>query len=243
MTSTLRIGSIYPSILGTYGDNGNARVLKKRAEARGYKTQIVEVEMGDTVPEKLDIYTLGGSEDSAQILAVAELRSRRGLQRASRGDIPVLAVSSSYQILGHSFVDTTGVRRDGLGLLDIETERSSTRAAGELVIEPKLAGLEELLTGYENHSGRTRLAGEAHPLGRVLVGAGNDPEAIGKNPRCSGAYQRRTIGTYMHGPVLARNPELADLLLEWAIGEPLSALDMPEVAALRAARLAASEEN
>lgn len=232
--STLRIGVVAPEVLGTNGDTGNALVLAERARRRGIRAEIVKLPLPGPIPSELDIYTLGGGEDTAQALAARQLRAERGLQRATRAQKPILAVCASLQILGQLYVDAEGNRVEGLGLLDLQTFAGSGRVTGELVTEPLIPGLSELLTGFENHGGRTRLGPDAAPLGTVKAGIGNGFAGV------DGAVQGSIIGTYMHGPVLARNPQLADYILETATGETLRPLHIPAVEILRRRQLRAA---
>lgn len=240
--STLRIGVVYPTVLGTYGDTGNSVVLKKRAEARQISAEVIHIPLGDPVPEGLDIYTLGGGEDTAQAVAAAQLAKYPGLSRAAEKGAPVLAVCAALQILGKAYTDASGNRVAGLGLLDLVTEPMAKRAIGELVEEPLLSGLTQTLTGFENHGGGTTLGPSAAPLGRVISGVGNKA-STGPGARYGGAVQNRVVATYMHGPVLARNPQLADLLLEWATGKTLGRFDMPVVEQMRAERITFATSN
>lgn len=240
--STLRIGVLMPEVLGTYGDTGNAMILAERARRRGIPAEIVEVGLADAIPDSLDVYTLGGGEDTAQSLAAQKFREDSGLLRALDAGRPLLAICASLQVLGHWYRDARNVRVDGLGVLDITTDPQGRRSIGELVSEPLLEGLTEPLTGFENHGGGTVLGPEAKPLGRVLAGTGNGtPEGTEPGPIAyDGAVQGAIIATYMHGPALARNPQLADLLLARAIGTDLAALAVPGVEELRRERLAHS---
>ena len=142
-------------------------------------------------------------------------------------------------MLGHWYEDARGARVPGMGVLDITTRPQGHRAIGELVCEPVLEGLTQTLTGFENHGGGTVLGPEASPLGRVISGVGNGTPQGEEAPevRYDGAVQGSIIATYMHGPALARNPELADLLLERATGTTLEPLEVPGVAQLREERL------
>ncbi|MSS84256.1 glutamine amidotransferase [Actinomycetaceae bacterium WB03_NA08] len=233
--STLQIGLIAPEVLGTYGDGGNACVLTQRAKRRGIDADIIEIPLFEAIPEYLDIYTLGGGEDTAQSLAAQHMQRHRGLIRAVTQGRPVLAICASLQVLGRKYTDAEGRTVEGLGLLDVETEPMGHRAIGELVSDPLIEGLSQPLTGFENHGGATTLGEDASPLGQVVVGCGND----GKSG-LEGVVQGSVIATYMHGPVLARNPELADLLLSRALGCELEPLPMPSVDRLRSERLSIS---
>ncbi len=226
---------LYPELLGTYGDGGNATVLAKRLEWRGIASELVEVTAGEATPRSCDIYLMGGGEDGPQTLAARELLESRALHRAVADGAAVLAICAGFQVLGTSFVGPDGSAHDGLALLDISTFRDDgARRVGEIVVEPAPdLGLPEL-TGYENHASVTTLGPEARPLGKVSVGYGND-----SGDGSEGAVAGRIVGTYLHGPVLARNPALADHILSTVVG-PLDPLDDEEVEALRAERLAAA---
>ncbi|SFS81787.1 type 1 glutamine amidotransferase [Saccharopolyspora flava] len=227
----VRIALVLPDLLGTYGDRGNAIVLAQRLRWRGIGSRLVTVlSSDDAVPEGCDLYLIGGGEDVAQVAAVRFLRRGGGLARAVEHGVPVLGICGGLQVLGTSFVTGDGQRHEGLGLVDAATEPGRGRAIGEVTTQSTLGGV-GMLTGFENHLGRTTLGPGSHALGRVVRGVGNGAE------EAEGAVTGHVVCTYMHGPVLARNPKLADLLLEWAIGEPLAPLaDPPELKALRTER-------
>ncbi|MGA3256788.1 MAG: type 1 glutamine amidotransferase [Mycobacterium sp.] len=231
--SKVRVGLVLPDVMGTYGDGGNAVVLRQRLLLRGIAAEIVEITLADPVPESLDLYTLGGAEDYAQRLATRHLLRYPGLQRAAARGAPVLAICAAVQVLGHWYETSSGERVDGVGLLDATTAPQETRTIGELVTKPLLAGVTESLTGFENHRGGTILGFTASPLGAVVKGAGNRT-----GDGFDGAVQGSVVATYMHGPCLARNPQLADLLLSKVVGE-LTPLELTEVELLRRERLAA----
>jgi len=149
--STVRIGLVLPDVMGTYGDGGNAAVLRQRLRLRGIAAEIVEITLADAVPDSLDLYTLGGAEDYAQRLATKHLIRHPGLQRAAARGAPVLAICAAIQVLGHWYETSAGERVDGVGLLDLTTSPQPARTIGELVTSPLLAGLTLPLTGFENH--------------------------------------------------------------------------------------------
>jgi len=232
--SALRLVWVYPDLLSTYGDRGNLLVLTRRAKLRGIDVEAIEVNSDHPVPRQGDIYLLGGGEDLPEILAANRLRADGGLAAAARQGSVVFAVCAGYQVLGHTFGGVDGEPVEGLGVLDISSGRGDRRGVGELVadVDPTL-GVPRF-TGFENHQGATRLGPEARPLAQVTLGVGNGDGT-------EGAYAGKVLGTYMHGPALARNPALADLLLSWAVG-PLAPLDPAAEALanqLRAERLAA----
>ena len=229
--SQLRLVSIYPTLLGTYGDGGNLRVLATRARARGYEVEAVELDAGVPVPETADLYVLGGGEDDAQVAAARALRADGGLARAAGRGAVIIGVCAGYQLLGSVFPGSDGVPEPGVGVLDVTTDRLPKRAVGELLAVPAFGELPQPLTGYENHAGATHLGAAAHALATVEQGIGNGDGS-------EGAVQGRVLGTYLHGPGLARNPELADLVLSWVVGAELAAWPSPTSTALRAERLA-----
>ena len=233
MAETVRIGLVLPDVMGTYGDGGNAVVLRQRLRLRGIAAEIVEITLADAVPDSLDLYTLGGAEDYAQRLATKHLLRHPGLQRAAARGAPVLAICAAIQVLGHWYETSSGERVDGVGLLDVTTSPQPERTIGEVVSTPLIDGLAQPLTGFENHRGGTTLGTDARPLAAVVTGAGN---RLGDG--IDGAVQGGVVATYLHGPCLARNPELADMLLSRVVG-PLPPLDLPEVDQLRRERLAA----
>ncbi|GAA3122046.1 glutamine amidotransferase [Planomonospora alba] len=231
--SALRLVWIYPDLLSTYGDQGNVLVLEQRARRRGIAVETVHVRSSDPVPETGDIYLIGGGEDRPQILAAERLRRDGGLHRAVARGAALFAVCAGYQIMGTTFGGEEGQPVEGVGLLDIASGRGTHRAVGELAaeIDPAL-GAVPTLTGFENHMGVTRLGPGVRPLSRTVVGTGNGDGT-------EGCYAGKIVGTYLHGPALARNPALADLLLFWATGTPPAPIDDTWYERLRQERLAA----
>ncbi len=229
--SALRIVWLYPDLLSTYGDRGNMLILARRAYARGIPVETVEVRSDQVVPEQGDIYLLGGGEDGPQALAAQRLNADRGLHRALERGASALVVCAGYQLVGTSFF-AKGEKCPGLGLLDLTSDRGPTRAVGELAGTPDPGLSLPMITGFENHGGRTHLGPGLKPLARVSAGVGNDGTT-------EGVWQGKLLGTYMHGPALARNPAIADLLLSWATGSTVEPIDDTWPGRLRAERLAA----
>jgi lipid II isoglutaminyl synthase (glutamine-hydrolysing) len=230
MADPARIALVFPSLLGTYGDGGNASVLAQRLRWRNIDADVVDVAVDAAVPEQADIYVLGGGEDVAQTLAVSRL-SGGVLSRASDRGAVIFAVCAGFQILGETFLDGHGDVHPGLGLIDCRTDRlPGSRAVGELLGDP-VADVAGPLTGYENHGGRTLLGPAASPLARVDLGIGNGDGV-------DGAVQGNVVATYLHGPALARNPALADWLLRRVVGE-IAPIDDTDENELRRERLAA----
>lgn len=233
----LRVVWVYPDLLSTYGDQGNALVVERRAQQRGLTVQRTDVRSDQPVPTAADIYLIGGGEDRPQRLAAERLLRDGGLQRAVDNGAIIFSVCAGYQILGREFVNDLGEQQEGLGLLDVVSVRGEAeRCVGDVLadIDPDL-GLPEL-TGFENHQGVTHVGPGARPLARVRLGKGN-----GTGDGTEGAWNDTVFGTYMHGPVLARNPQIADLLIKLALDvNALPPVDDQWYEALRRERIAAA---
>jgi CobQ-like glutamine amidotransferase family enzyme len=224
---------VYPRLLGLYGDRGNGLALQHRAEARGIATAIHEVEAGEAIPEQADLYLVGGAEDRSMTAAARLLADQPGLRRGIDAGAGCLAVCAGLQLLSHEYVGQDGDVQPGLGVLDVTCGRlPGPRAVGEVVARSEIDGT--ALLGFENHQGDAVLGPLAQPLGIVAVGRGNGHD------RFEGARQGRVIGTYLHGPVLVRNPGLADWLLAQAVGHDLEPLTDARVERLRRERLRAA---
>lgn len=215
---------LYHDLLGTYGDQGNAEVLIHRARGRGISSELLEVHPGDQVPTSGNIYLIGGGEDGPQALALEMLRESGNLQIAVNHGSTVLAVCAGFQLIGNSLPNAQGHTVAGLGLIDADTVFSDEpRCVGEVASVRNVNGREIYYTGFENHQGRTVLGDNVQPLGMITAGMGNGiPQANGH--MSEGAVVGKVYGTYLHGPVLARNPHLADELLESVTG-PLASFD------------------
>lgn len=241
--STVRIGLLLPDVMGTYGDDGNALILRQRLRWRGYAAEIVRITLDDPVPDSCDVYCVGGGEDAAQVLAAQHLTRSKGVQVAVAKGTPVLAICAGMQVFGESFTVSGGKLVAGLGLLDVTTSAQSARAIGEVASRPVVDCLSEPLLGFENHMGATVLGADAKPLGKVTAGIGNGTPGDYRPAadRGEGVVQGSIIATYMHGPVLARNPQLGDLLLMRALGvDTLDPVDVPAQERLRYERTAAA---
>ena len=234
MSGPLRVAVVYPDLLGTYGDGGNGLILTRRAQWRGRDAVLVQAPSDRALPDA-DIYCLGGGEDGPQVRASRSLIDDGTLVERVAGGAVVLAVCAGFQVVGRSFPGADGDLHEGVGILGVETVKGTgPRAVGEVVAEPEgVAGL-PVLTGFENHGGVTALRDGTVALGRVTTGVGNGDGG-------EGAVSGRVVGTYLHGPVLARNPALADLLLSWALdGEALDPLDDADAEDLREERLSSA---
>ena len=222
--STIRVGHLYPDYLNIYADRGNIAVLTRRAALRGHDLVVSALGMDAAiVPGEHDLYYVGGGQDREQLLVAENLAAKaEPLKEAVlEGGAALLAVCGGYQLLGRGYRGFHGEDMPGVGLLPLETVAGDRRMIGDVLLECELEpGVVETLAGFENHVGRTRLDPGASPLGRVVAGFGNDGES-----GFEGARVDRAIGTYLHGPLLPRNPWLADWLLAQALahrsgGEP-----------------------
>jgi CobQ-like glutamine amidotransferase family enzyme len=241
--SRLGVVVVYPDLLGTYGDRGNALVLAARARARGVDVEVVEVEAEAPLPRSAELYCIGGGEDAPQVEAARRLAADDGLPEALAAGATLLAICAGMQVIGREFPGPGGKPTPGVGLLGVRTRPAlvdERRAVGEVLARPTLAARplveDAWLSGFENHAGRTLRDPGVSALGEVVAGVGNGDGASGE-----GALAEGIVGTYLHGPVLARNPALADALLARALGRPLEPLEWPEVELLRAERLLAAK--
>ena len=197
--SAVDIALIFPELLGTYGDSGNALILARRLEHRGITSRVLEIGIDDPVPVGAAIYLLGGGEDAPQFTALDVLRKSGALTSAVDAGAVVLAVCAGYQLIGATLAGPDGSTIDGLGLLDAATTRAPSRLVGEVAVRDDALGT-GWLVGFENHRGVTTPGSGAKPLGTRTPARGVSSD---------GAVQGHVVGTYLHGPVLARNPRLA----------------------------------
>jgi CobQ-like glutamine amidotransferase family enzyme len=219
----VRVGHLYPDYLNIYADRGNIAVLERRAAWRGIDLAVDAIGAGDDVePGRHDLYYVGGGQDREQALIAPDLAAKGdALREAVGAGAALLAVCGGYQLLGAFYRDVGGAEQPGAGVLPLHTVAGETRMIGDCLIECELGpGTARTLAGFENHAGRTYLDEGAVPLGRVIAGFGNDGES-----GFEGCRLGRAVGTYLHGPLLPRNPWLADWLLAHALahaegGEP-----------------------
>jgi CobQ-like glutamine amidotransferase family enzyme len=216
------VGHLYPDYLNIYADRGNIAVFAQRARRRGIGFEVREIGPGEPLPiDEIDLYYVGGGQDREQALVAPDLAAKgEGLREALAGGAAALAVCGGYQLLGRFYRDQSGDELPGAGVLPLHTVAGARRMIGDVLLECELApGERRTLAGFENHAGRTILDEGAEPLGRVIAGFGNDGES-----GFEGCRSARAIGTYLHGPLLPRNPWLADWLLAQALarrgGEP-----------------------
>jgi lipid II isoglutaminyl synthase (glutamine-hydrolysing) len=224
----VRLCHLYPAEMNIYADRGNIAVFRRRLEWRGLALELTESGLGDRVnPGAHDLYYLGGGQDRDQLIVAEDMARTNGdaLRSAAADGGAFLFVCGAFQLAGAGYTGVDGSRMPGISILDLDTTAGDTRLIGDLVIEATLDGAARRVVGYENHAGRTDLGPDATPLGRVVSGNGNNGSS-----GFEGAVQDHVIGTYLHGPLLPKNPWLADVVLAWALAhggtaEPLEPLD------------------
>ena len=206
----LRLAHLYPSLLNVAGDGGNVSAVQRRCAWRGIPTEVVAVELVDT-PDftAFDLIFFHGGQDVEMAIAAADLQAKApSLRKAADEGVPIFAVCAGLQLLGHRYVPTTGPAIHGIGMLDLETRAGSGRFMQHAAVEVTIDGRADIVVGFENHSGLTELGPGCRPFGTVVAGAGNN----GRD-RTEGATQGSVLATYLHGPVLPKNPWLADQLI------------------------------
>lgn len=231
----INICHLYPDLLDLYGDRGNILALAARCRWRGLEAVVERASLGDELNFRaMDILFIGGGSDREQGLLVEDLMKRRDeLKTAVADGLVVLAICGGFQLLGEYYQMGGGEKIPGLGIIDVFTVAGAKRLIGNVAVELN-PGVMELgqqgknqislrtLVGFENHSGKTYLGQGVSPLGRVLSGHGNNGEDLSE-----GVRWRNIFGTYLHGPLLPKNPHLADLLLELACERRGYALPLP----------------
>lgn len=205
----LNIFHLYPDLLNLYGDTGNIKCLKKRAEERGIEVNIYN--FSDNEKPDLttgDIFFMGGGSDRAQQFVYKDfLQYQDKFKELINNDKVVLAVCGGYQLLGAEYIDKDGNTLPGLKILDyVSRSGKGKRIIGNIIIESTLDITPKTIVGFENHGGRTYSKYEA--LGNVLTGYGNN-----ENDKKEGVVYKNYVGTYLHGPILPKNPHLADYLI------------------------------
>jgi CobQ-like glutamine amidotransferase family enzyme len=209
------IGHLYPDYLNIYADRGNIAVFERRAAWREIELEVEEIGPGDEVlPGAHDLLYIGGGQDREQALIAPDLAAKgESVKAAVEAGAALLAVCGGYQLLGQFYRDRSGAELPGVGLFPLHTVAGERRMIGDVLLECDLEpGVRRTLAGFENHAGRTYLDDGAEPLGRVVAGFGNDGES-----GFEGCRVGRALGTYLHGPLLPRNPWLADWLLAKAL--------------------------
>ena len=206
---SIEIVHLYPKDMNIYGDTGNVQVLKMRLKWRGIGAKVTMVETGQPIPQSADIIVAGGGQDKGQILVQDDLQSKRiDLNAMAKDGVVMFVVCGTYQLFGHRFITHLDESILGIGVFDAETIAGQTRHIGNILIKTPYGEL----IGYENHSGNTMLANGQKPLGTVISGIGNNDK-----DKTEGAIVHNVFGTYLHGPLLPKNPALADELLRRAL--------------------------
>lgn len=207
----ITIIQLYPRDMNLYGDWGNTLVLKKRLEWRGHTVNIIDHNPGEMTDFSLgDIFVGGGGQDAGQITIQDDLLSRAAeLKKLADDGVPMLMICGMYQLFGAFFMTKNGQKITGANILPIETKAGENRLIGNITLQSETFGE---IVGYENHSGLTLLHKNATPLGRVIRGAGNDSDG-----KYEGVHYNNVIATYLHGPLLPKNPQIADFLIDTAL--------------------------
>jgi len=203
---TLRIGWLYPTKMNIYGDRGNVIVLSQRAAWRGIEADVIGLDIGDTIPDDIDVFFFGGGQDQEQIAVSNDLAGKKGeqLRSAIEHGAAALTVCGGYQLFGHAYRPHDAAPLPGIGIFDVETEASNERFIGNVIAESEWGEL----IGFENHSGLTWLGPGVEPMARIVHGRGNN----GRDGT-EGARYKNALGCYLHGSLLPKNPALADWLI------------------------------
>ena len=206
----LKIAWLYPDLLELYGDRGNILAFKHRAKELDLELVVETYNIGEFFDAlEYDLIFLGGGADQDQSLFYSDLISRRdNFKEAIEKEVAFLLICGGYQLFGKYYLDFKGEKIEGLGIFNFYTLPGEKRSIGYLSLEADIDGNKIILTGFENHRGQT--FGVATPLGKVLAGYGNTVSG-----GFEGFIYKHAVGTYLHGPLLARNPELTDLFLGW----------------------------
>ena len=238
----VRVAHLYPAYLNIYADRGNIAVLDRRTALRGHELAVEHIGLGEPIHDEVyDLFYIGGGQDREQALIAPDLVAKGpAIAEAVVNGAALLAVCGGYQLLGRGYRGRDGSLMPGAGLFPHETVAGSTRLIGDVLLECELEpGEQRTLAGFENHAGQTLLDPGAVPLGRVLYGFGNDGTS-----GFEGCRVERAIGTYLHGPLLPRNPWLADWLIAQALAHatgaaPVTFDALPDDLATEAHRVAA----
>jgi CobQ-like glutamine amidotransferase family enzyme len=220
--TTIRVGHLYPEYLNIYADRGNIAVFEHRASARDLELRVSPISVGEELRAgEHDLLYIGGGQDREQALIAPDLAAKGdAISEAVAGGTAVLAVCGGYQLLGRFYRGRSGDDLPGTGLFPLHTVAGERRMIGDCLLECELEPrVRRTLAGFENHAGVTRLDAGTEPLGRVVAGFGNDGESGFEGVRIGTA-----VGTYLHGPLLPRNPWLADWLLARALEHRLGEL-------------------
>jgi hypothetical protein len=228
MKQKLIIGYLYPDLMNIYGDTGNIICLQKRCEWRGIEVEVKNISLGDKIKKSdCDLYFFGGGQDQSQNEVAKDLKTKAKILKgeAERG-VPFLSICGGYQLLGEYYQPFEGEKLEGVGIFPAFTKASNNRMIGNIIIKLTANSFqstdsksdswrliaEDSIIGFENHSGKTYLKEGAKPLGKVIKGFGNNGE-----DQTEGCIYKNSIGCYMHGSLLPKNPNLADWLIQKAL--------------------------
>lgn len=207
---TINILHLYPKEMNLYGDHGNVLALVRRCEWRGIKAKVIPHEAGQDIPNNIDIIFGGGGQDSGQNKIEADLiKNAPKLKKLIDDGMPCLVICGLYQLFGRNFKTADGHEIKGAGILNLDTTANKERLIGNITIHSPQFGE---IVGYENHSGLTQLDDPAECLGKVISGAGNNGQ-----DETEGCFYKNCIGTYLHGPILPKNPQITDFLIKKAL--------------------------
>ena len=207
----ISIAHLYPKLLNLYGDLGNIITLVKRCEWRGISVEVEQIDVGDKISEH-DLYFIGGGQDKQQQDVASELYKNKEFLTSERDRGAVfLGICGGYQLFGHYYQPFEGEKLLGISLMDAYTVAGKKRFIGNVTVETDFL-TPKTLVGFENHSGLTYLQGDTKPLGKVIVGNGNNGE-----DKTAGGRYKNVFGTYLHGSLLPKNPHFADYLIELAL--------------------------
>lgn len=212
----LNVCYLYPELLNLYGDWGNILALKKRCEWRGIKFNIKTISLNQRLEiEKYDLFFIGGGQDIQQKVVSKDLNKKAPLlKKAAEMNKVFLAICGGYQLLGKYYQPFSEKKIKGVGIFDAWTEGSHYRCIGNILIESKIENQKIKIIGFENHSGQTYLGKNCQPLGKVIKGFGNNIK-----DKIEGARYKNCFGTYLHGPLLPKNPQFADYLISLALSQ------------------------
>lgn len=232
---TIKIVHLYPERMNIYGDYGNIIALSKRLSWREIKNEVINVDVGDSIPKDAGIIFIGGGQDKGQVVVAEDLpKKQHQIHDFVESGGPLLAICGGYQLLGEYFISNDYGELPGIKVFNVITKATDVRMIGNIVIESEQFGE---LVGFENHSGATEFVGRAQALGRVKKGFGNNP-----NDKLEGIIYKHAVGSYMHGSFLPKNPIVCDWLLSKALerlGQQNELVELDDSIEEKAHRLAA----
>ena len=220
----LKICHMYPDVLNLYGDRGNVMCMTRRLEWRGIDATVTKLPIGDSRSlAGFDLVFIGGGQDFEQQVLLSDLHRGKDMEikSAIEDGVTFLTICGGYQMLGSFYETFDGKRCDFIGALDLYTKGSAKRMIGNYKFQCSPSAGGSVVVGFENHSGKTWLGSGVEPLGKILSGFGNNGE-----DGTEGAHYKNVFGTYSHGPLLPKNPELCDLILKTALGRKYGSVEL-----------------